>query len=348
MSASSTDFKSSVLDQQSRPLAALMILIMGSIILLLAVILSIFVGSRGIAIRTVWDALFHFNPSIQHHQVIWQLRMPRALAGVMVGASLAVAGAIMQGMTRNPMADAGLLGLNAGAGLALAVCFALFPTLSKSGILIATFMGAGLGAFIVYGVGSLSRNGLSPVRLTLSGAAVSALFVALSEGIALYFHIGQDLSFWLSGGLAGTNWAQVYVMFPWVVAALVGSCLLARSITMLSLGEEVALGLGMRSGWVKVAAIIVVLILAGASVSAAGMVVFVGLVVPHIVRFLVGVDYRWIIPCSAVMGGLLMVLADILAISLNPMHENPVGALISLIGVPFFLIMIRKSGRGMK
>lgn len=251
----------------------------------------------------------------------------------------------MQGMTRNPLADSGLLGLNAGAGFVLALCFAFLPGLPFMQLILYSFLGAAVGAIMVYGVGSMSKNGLTPVRLALAGAAVTALLVAVSEGVAIYFNIGQDLAFWYAGGVAGTKWVQLKIMTPWVVAALIAALLLSRSITLLSLGDEVATGLGQRTGWVKLACAIVVLVLAGTAVSAVGAIGFVGLVIPHIARSLVGVDYRWIIPCSAVLGSLLMVIADIGARMINPPYETPIGTLIALIGVPFFLYLARKQRR---
>ncbi len=183
------------------------------------------------------------------------------------------------------------------------------------------------------------------MRLVLAGAAVSALLTALSEGIAIYFHIGQDLAFWYAGGVAGTKWLQIKMMFPWAAGAMIAALLLSRSITLLSLGEEVATNLGQRTRMVKLAAIVTVLVLAGASVSAIGAVGFVGLIIPHVARYLVGVDYRWIIPCSAVLGSLLMVLADIAARMVHPPYETPIGALIALIGVPFVLYLARTKRR---
>jgi len=330
---------------RTRPLAAVIVLVGGIAALLAGFVLSVSLGAADIRIATVWQAVFSFQPELTQHQIIQELRLPRAIAGMMVGACFAVAGAIMQGITRNPLADSGLLGVNAGAGFALAMCFAFMPGLPFIYLIMFSFLGAALGAGMVYGIGSLAKNGLTPFRLALSGAAVGALLVALSEGIALYFRIGQDLAFWYAGGVAGTKWMQLELMFPWVAAAMIGAAMLSRSITVLSLGEELAAGLGQRTGLVKVLALILVLVLAGAAVSAVGSVGFIGLVIPHIVRALVGVDYRWIIPCSAVLGGLLMLFADIAARMINPPFETPVGALIALIGVPFFLYLVRKERR---
>lgn len=330
---------------RSRPLTATIVLIGGIAALMLGLAASVCVGAADIKLSAVWESVFRFNPDSTQHQIIRELRLPRALAGAMVGACFAVAGAIMQGMTRNPLADSGLLGLNAGSGFMLALCFAFFPGLPFVDLILYSFLGAAVGAGLVYGIGSLSRNGLTPVRLTLAGAAVSALLTALSEGVAIYFHISQDLAFWFAGGVAGTKWLQLKIMFPWVAAALIGALMLSRSITLLSLGDEVATGLGQRIGLVKVTAAIIVLVLAGTAVSAVGAVGFVGLIIPHVARYLVGVDYRWIIPCSAVLGSLLMVLADIGARMIHPPYETPIGALIALMGVPFFLYLARKERR---
>jgi iron complex transport system permease protein len=309
--------------------------------------LSISFGAADIKLGVVWQAIFNFNPDLTPHQIIWEIRLPRILGGAMVGACFAVAGAIMQGMTRNPLADSGLLGLNSGAGFALAVCFAFFPGMPYMYIIMYSFMGAGLGVLLVYGFGAASRSGLTPLRLVLAGAAVSAMLSALSEGIALYFKIGQDLAFWTAGGVAGTKWSQLEVMFPWVLAALIVGLIISRSITLLSLGEEIAVGLGQRTGLIKLVGLIVVLILAGTAVSVVGAVGFVGLIIPHLTRKIVGVDYRWIIPCSAVMGSLLLVFADLAARMINPPYETPIGALVALIGVPFFLYLARKERRSL-
>ncbi|QKS60018.1 iron ABC transporter permease [Paenibacillus barcinonensis] len=329
----------------TRPWAATLILTGGILLLALGMALSISFGAADIQLGVVWKAVFNFNPDLTPHQIIWEIRLPRVLGGAMVGACFAVAGAIMQGMTRNPLADSGLLGLNAGAGFALAICFAFFPGMPYMYIIMYSFLGAGLGVLLVYGFGAASRSGLTPLRLVLAGAAVSAMLSALSEGIALYFRIGQDLAFWTAGGVAGTKWSHLEVMFPWVLGALIVALIISRSITLLSLGEDIAVGLGQRTGLIKLLGLIVVLILAGTAVSVVGAVGFVGLIIPHLTRKLVGVDYRWIIPCSAVMGSLLLVFSDLAARMINPPYETPIGALVALIGVPFFLYLARKERR---
>ncbi|WP_127580493.1 FecCD family ABC transporter permease [Paenibacillus koleovorans] len=334
-----------VVSFQTRPWSVGFILLGGLASLALAIGLSVSFGAADIGFETVWQAIFHYERDTTTHQIIHEIRLPRVLSAAVVGAAFAIAGAIMQGMTRNPLADSGLLGLNAGAGFALALCFAFFPELPYNALIFYSFAGAGLGALIVFGLGSISRGGLTPVRLVLVGATLSAMLTALSEGIALHFRIGQDLAFWYAGGVAGVKWLQLKIMVPWVGAALIGAILLSRSISLLSLGEDVAKGLGLRTGLVKLLAMLVVLVLAGASVSVAGAVAFIGLLVPHVTRKLVGVDYRWIIPCSGVLGANFVVLADLAARTINAPEESPIGTLIALLGVPFFLYLARKERR---
>ncbi|QTH46766.1 iron ABC transporter permease [Cohnella sp. LGH] len=329
----------------SRPHVALLIILGGIIALVLGIGVSVTFGARDIRFEDVWLAVFQYNSNLTDHQVIQELRLPRVLGCVLVGSSFAVAGAILQGMMRNPLADSGLLGLNSGAGFALAICFAFFPGMSYSSLVLVCFIGAALSALFVFALGSIAKGGLTPVRLVLAGAALSALLTALSEGVALYFRIGQDLAFWYAGGVAGTRWIHLKVMSPWIIVAIAGAIVISRSITLLSLGDDVAKGLGLRSGFTKFMGTVIVIVLAGSAVSAVGAVSFVGLLVPHFARKLVGVDYRWIIPTSAVLGAVLVVLADLAARTVRPGFETPIGALIALIGVPFFLYLANKERR---
>lgn len=327
-----------------RPAAVLLILTAGVALLGAALILGVAVGTVTIKPAAVWQALIHYDPDSAQHRIIRLLRLPRVLAGAITGACFAVAGAIMQGMTRNPLADSGLLGLNAGAGLGLAICFVLYPEGSYLYTLLFSFIGACLGAALVFGAGSVTRGGESWLRLALAGAAVSALLSAVSSGIAIFYQIGQELTFWQAGGVAGTNWTQLTVIAPWALVAFAGAMALSRSVNLLSLGEEVATGLGQNIARTKLLGLLVVLALAGIAVSVVGPIAFVGLIIPHVTRYLVGMDYRYIIPCSAVLGSLLIVLADLAARMINRPFETPIGALIALIGVPFFLYLARKRG----
>lgn len=332
---------------KTKPLPATLILLLGPVMIVLSIMVAVSYGAATISFSDVWQAITNFDASVHDQQVIRELRLPRVLGALLVGASFAVAGAIMQGMTRNPLADSGLLGLNAGAVLAMAICFALFPQTPYSLLLLFSFLGATGGAFLVFGVGSMAKGGLTPLRLVLAGAAVSALFGALSEGIALHFRIGQDLAFWYAGGVSGTRWSQLFIMMPVVIFAVLGAIALSKSITLLSLGDDIATGLGQKTARIKLFGMLLVLVLAGSAVSVVGPVGFVGLIIPHLTRYIVGVDYRYIIPCSAILGALLVLWADFIARMINPPYETPIGALIALIGVPFFLYLARKEGRAL-
>lgn len=330
---------------RSRPWTAVAILAGGTAAIFLGMMLSVSFGARDVPFHSVWSAIFQYNSLLTEHQIINEVRLPRVIGGLLVGSSLAVAGAIMQGMTRNPLADSGLMGLHAGSGFVITISFAFFPDLSFLYIVFYSFLGAALGAALVYGIGSIGAGGLTPVRLVLAGAALGALFSALGDAIAIYFRIGQDIAFWHAGGVAGTKWFQLRLLLPVVGVALLGAIALSRSITMLSLGEETAKGLGQRTKLVKLAATLVVLVLAGSAVAIVGAIGFVGLLIPHLTRKLVGVDYRLIIPCSAVLGGLLVVFADQAARMIRPPYETPVASLIAILGVPFFLYLARKERR---
>lgn len=332
---------------KTRPAMATVILTAGVALLIVSAFIGIAVGAADIDLATVWDALFHYNKILTTHQIIWELRIPRVLADMMVGAAFAVAGAVMQGMTRNPLADSGLLGLNAGSAFMIAVCFAFLPGLSYNYLIFFSFLGAALGCLLVFGVSALVKGGLSPTRLVLAGAAVASLLTALSEGIAIYFKLSQDLAFWFAGGVAGVKWSQIVVVWPWLIGALIAAILLSKSVTILSLGDDIAIGLGQNTTRTKLLSMLVVLILAGLAVSVVGPVGFIGLIVPHLVRYMVGVDYRWIIPCSAIIGALLTLYADIGARMVNPPYETPISVIFALIGVPFFLYVARKERRSL-
>lgn len=332
----------------SRPAIGTSILIFGFFLLAGSIVLAISVGAADISFLNVWRSIFNYDSSREADQIIVSIRLPRELGAAIVGAAFAVCGAIMQGMTRNPLADPGLLGLNAGAILALACVYAFYSSANYLTVMLVSFIGAGIGAGLVFGLGALRRGGMSPLRITLAGAAVSALLTSLGEGIALFFKLSQDLAFWTAGGVSGTNWLQLKLIVPVVIIGIIIAIMLSKSLTILSFGEDVAKGLGQRTFLTKLILMLVVLILAGAAVSLVGPLAFVGLLVPHIVRFLVGTDYRWIIPCSAIFGSVFMVLADTIARTVNAPFETPMGAIVSMLGVPFFLYLARKGGGKVK
>lgn len=318
------------------------ILTIGTGILLLTMLYSVTQGVSNITLWTVFESLFHFDAANTQHLIIRDLRLTRVLASVIVGASLSVAGALMQGMTRNPLADSGLMGLNAGAGFMLAIAFAFLPGLTYTQTIAMAFLGAGLGACAVYGISNLGFGSTSPMKLVLSGAAVTALLVALSQAISLVAKVAQNITFWTMGSVSGTNWKLLKTAIPIALIAIVIAVVMSRYVTILSLGEETAKGLGVNLRLVKIIVMVDVVLLAGTSVAVAGSIGFVGLLIPYLARYFVGVNYRYIVPVSAVMGGILMVLADVGARNITPPFEIPIGAITSLIGVPIFLYIAKK------
>jgi len=305
---------------------------------------SMIFGAADISIKDVWLALSSSSVNEQI-SIIRDIRLPREIAAVFVGAALSVSGAIMQGMTRNPLADPGLLGLTSGANAALAVTIAFIPSVNYLGITIACFIGAAVGAILVFGIAAIKRGGFSPLRIVLAGAAVSAFLYAIGEGVGIYFKISKDVSMWTAGGIVGTSWGQLQIIVPFIVGGIFIALLLSRQLTILSLNEEVAVGLGQQTTKVKTILFVVMILLAGASVALVGNMVFIGLMIPHIVRGIVGTDYRYIIPMSAVTGAAFMLLADTLGRTISAPYETPIAAVVSMIGLPFFLVIVRKGGK---
>ena len=323
------------------------VLVFGILLIFMSIGLSIAYGAADIKLATVWEAVIHFKPANTSHQIIQEIRMPRAIAAVLVGAMLAVSGAIMQGLTRNPLASPSIMGVTDGAAFALVVTLAFIPAATIMGLTFSSFVGAGLGVSLVFTIGSFSKGGLTPVKLALAGVAVGALLSSISSAFALHFQVAKDMSFWYAGGLTTVNWTSLKILLVAGAAGLLLAMAISRSVTILSLGEEVSKGLGKNPLVIKALGVIVVLVLTGAAVSVAGAIGFIGLVIPHITRYIMGSDYRWIIPISAVLGGLLLVLADIAARMVNAPYETPVGAITAIIGVPFFLYLARGERRGL-
>ncbi|MHA4411021.1 FecCD family ABC transporter permease [Bacillus cereus] len=310
---------------------------------------SIFVavafGAKDIHLQTVWTAVFDYNPKLTQHQIIYELRLPRVIGAAVVGAAFAVAGAVMQGVTRNPLADAGVLGINAGAMFVVALSFAFFPHMPYSYLMIVSFIGAVLSTVLIFIIGSATSGGLTLMRLTIAGAVMAALLHSLSSGVAIYYDLSQDLAFWYAGGVAGVKWEHLKFLVPIILITIVFATILGRSISLISMGDDVATNLGVKTNRTRILGMIIVVILAGVSVSAVGSIGFVGLVIPHIARKLVGVNYRLIIPMSALLGAMLLVLADLGARTVNPPKELAIGIMVALVGVPFFLYIARKVGR---
>ncbi|MGX5744021.1 ferrichrome ABC transporter permease [Bacillus toyonensis] len=310
-----------------------------------SIFLAISFGAKDIHLQTVWVAVLDYNPKLTQHQIIYELRLPRVIGAAVVGAAFAVAGAVMQGVTRNPLADAGVLGINAGAMFVVALSFAFFPHMPYSYLMIVSFIGAVLSTVLIFVIGSATSGGLTPMRLTIAGAVMAALLHSLSSGVAIYYDLSQDLAFWYAGGVAGVKWEHLKFLVPIILITIIFAIVLGKSISLISMGDDVATNLGVKTNRTRILGMIIVVILAGVSVSAVGSIGFVGLVIPHIARKLVGVNYRLIIPMSALLGAMLLVVADLGARTVNPPKELAIGIMVALVGVPFFLYIARKVGR---
>lgn len=314
----------------------------GLMLLVAALMWSITLGAADITPQVVYEALFRFEPTNFDHLIIQTVRLPRVLSGVAVGAALAVAGAIMQGLTRNPLADSGILGINSGASLAVVLAVVTLGNPALSTLSYFALLGAGLAAAAVYSIGSLGRGGMTPLKLTLAGVILTAFVSSFTTAILIGDQETLDrIRFWTAGSLAGRDMALLSQTAPYIVIGLLAAMIISRQITTISLGDDVARGLGQSTFWVKAVASLVVVLLSGGAVALAGPIGFVGLVVPHLVRFIVGVDYRSIIPYSAILGGLLVTLADVGARIIIRPQEAPVGVMMALLGAPFFVWLAR-------
>lgn len=316
-------------------------LVVGCGLLFLVLLASIRFGAARIGTMEVISAFTNYDGS-EEDLIIRTLRVPRALIAALVGASLGVAGAIMQGLTRNPLAEPGILGINAGAALAVVGAVFLLGVSSLSTYALFAFAGAGVAAVVVYGLGSLGRGGMSPMKITVAGAALAALLSSLTTAILILDQRTLDeIRFWLAGSVAGRDLSLLLQVLPYIGVGLVLALALSRQLTTLTLGDDVATGLGQRTAWVKALAAVAVVLLAGSAVAIAGPIGFLGLVVPHIARAFVGVDYRWVLPYSVLFGAILLVSADIAARLVLRPQELPVGVMTALVGAPFFIYLAR-------
>ncbi|TDT63617.1 FecCD family ABC transporter permease [Fonticella tunisiensis] len=323
-----------------------LVIIVSLIILVTGIALSISLGAKQISLSTVFGSIFYEKEGI-NSQIVRDIRIPRAIAAAQVGALLAVSGAIIQGITRNPIAEPSILGITQGATFTIAVALATQKGIGSAGLMIFAFVGASISGFLVYFISSRSIKGVDPVKLALAGIALGTLLISLATAIAMYYNLSQQLSFWISGGLTTAKWSGVKLLFIAGTIGMIASIAISPQITILSLGEEIAVSLGLKTNLIRFLGIIIVILLSGSAVSVAGNISFVGLIVPQIVRGLVGTDYRYIIPCSVVAGAALLVYSDIIARMINQPYETPIGSLTALLGVPIFIYLVRRENRGL-
>lgn len=313
------------------------------LVLGVALLASVAYGAKPIPLGTVVEALLAFDPVINDHLVVRGLRLPRTMVGLLVGVALGLAGAVMQGVARNPLADPGILGVSAGASLFVVVAIYWFGVGSLTGYVWFSFVGAAVTSVFVYAVGSLGREGATPVKLALAGAAVSALLTSVTTAILLIDLATLDqFRFWAVGSLAGRDATVAAQLAPFIVLGAIMALASGRILNALALGDDVARSLGQRVGLARIFAAVSVVLLVGAATAAAGPIGFVGLTVPHVARVITGPDYRWVLPYSAVLAPILLLGSDVLGRIVARPGEVQVGIITALVGAPFFVLLVRR------
>jgi iron complex transport system permease protein len=317
-------------------------LVVLTVLLALVALVSLAVGSRSIPLGTVVDVLVDPDGS-DASTIVHDLRIPRTVLALAVGIALGIAGALMQGHTRNPLADPGLLGVEAGAAFAVVIGIYAFDVQDLTGYAWFSLVGAGAAAAAVFAIGS-TRGGPDPVSLVLAGTAVSALLFALTQVVVLRDIDTLDAyRFWAVGSVAGRGMDVFWEVLPFLVVGLALAATSASTLNLLQLGDDVAVSLGLHPMRHKAIGVLGVMMLTGAATAACGPIAFVGLVVPHVARFFAGVDYRWVIPYSGFIGGLLLLVADVIGRVIVPPAELQVGIVMAMLGGPVFIYLVRRT-----
>ncbi|MFB7249215.1 FecCD family ABC transporter permease [Microbacterium sp. NPDC056234] len=305
-------------------------------------ILSLSFGIKAVTIDDITAALSGHDDTVAQAAVI--KRMPRTVLAILVGAALALSGATMQAITRNPIADPGILGVTTGASLAVVIGIAFLGLSDANGYLFFAILGAAIAATFVYTVGSLGRGGATPLKLALAGAATSAAFASLISAIMLpRVDLLQSFQSWQVGGVGGAEWSRIAVTAPALGIGALICFASARGMNSLALGDDMAAGLGEHVFRTRLVSAVGAVILAGAATAIAGPIGFVGLVIPHFCRMLLGTDHRWLLPFSAVAGAVLLLASDIIGRVIAPSSEEiQVGIITALVGAPFFIWIVRR------
>lgn len=311
--------------------------------LVATILLSIAVGSKDIPLPTVIEALFAYNDANDDHAIIMALRVPRTLLGLLVGAALGLSGALIQALTRNPLADPGILGVNAGAAFAVTIGVGFFGVGTISGYVWFAFAGAIGATVLVYAVGSVGRGAATPIRLTLSGIAVGAVLSGISSGLALLDPETFDrLRFWNAGSLGVTGFDPVFAVAPFLIVGMLLALVVARPLNAIALGDDLATSLGANIARTRAIVVVAVTLLAGAATAAAGPISFVGLMVPHVARWLIGPDQRWIVAFTILLSPILLLSADIVGRVVMRPGELQVGIVTAFVGAPVLILLARR------
>lgn len=310
-------------------------------VLVLLGALSVAIGTRQVGLDDILAGLRGEVGTIAQAAV--SARIPRTVLAVLAGASLGLSGALMQGVTRNPLADPGILGVNTGAALAVVIAVAWFGISAAQSFIWVAVFGAGATAVFVYAIGSLGRGGATPLKLALAGTATSIAFYSLVVAVMLTRgDIAGGLQAWQIGGVGGATFARMQPVLPFLAAGLLLAAASARRLNSLALGDELAAGLGERVALARGVAALSAILLCGAITAVCGPIGFVGLIVPHLCRLLVGVDHRWLLPFSALTGAALLVASDVMGRIIARPGELDVGIVTAFIGAPFFIWVVRR------
>lgn len=319
-------------------------------VLLIAVVAGLAIGAKALSPAAVWDAMtcpgglpFTCPTHDTAGQIVRELRLPRTILALLTGAALGIAGALIQGYTRNPLADAGLLGLNAGAAFLAALGVHLFALTQPSQYIWPAFAGALIAGVVVFAVSATGSGRSTPLTLVLAGTAVTALLQALTNAVLLLDPGALDAyRFWVVGTPAGHDPSVAAHIAPFILAGVVLAILAAPGLNAIGLGEDVARGLGVNIARNRAIGLIAVVLLTGAATAAVGPISFLGLVVPHLVRMITGPDHRWLIPYSALLGAIVLLLADVLGRVVAPPGELQAGIVLAVLGAPCFIALVRR------
>jgi iron complex transport system permease protein len=312
-------------------------------VLVLVALLSVAVGAKSIPLGSVLDALFDYDPTNNDHLIVRSLRVPRTCVGLLVGGALGAGGTLMQGLTRNPLADPGILGVNAGAALFVVIGIYWFGLSSLLGYVWFAFVGAAIASVVVYALGSLGREGATPVKLALAGAALTAMLGSITTAILLTdVETLDQFRFWNVGSLSGRTGTIAANVAPFIAVGLLIAVACGPMLNGLALGDDVARGLGQRIGISRLVGATAIVLLCGSATAAAGPIAFVGLAVPHVARVITGPDYRWVIPYSVVLAPILLLGSDIVGRVIARPGEVQVGIVTAVIGAPVFIFLVRR------
>jgi iron complex transport system permease protein len=312
-------------------------------ILMMVGLLSLRVGSLGITTADAWNALFHYNPDNYAELVVRTLRLPRTCYAIVLGAGLGLSGTIAQAITRNPLADPSILGVSSGATLAVVIVVYFFGLTAPYQYVWFAFAGALLASLLVFTMSSAGRGGATPAKVALAGIVISAMLSSWTSALLLLDRETMDVvRFWMAGSVAGRDLETLYWLAPFIIGGSVVGLFLGHQLNVLSLGDETARALGMKTGTLRLVALVLVVVITGASVAAAGPIAFVGLATPHLVRSVIGPDYRWVLPYSMVVGAILLTSADVIGRVVARPAEVQVGIVTAIVGAPVLIALARR------